>query len=308
MSEVIVHVPATTANLGPGFDTLALAIDLWNEVSFDVTGKGYRITIDGFGRETLPVNGSNLILQAFNRAFQLIGWELPKGLSIRCENQIPLGSGLGSSAAAVLSGIMGANELCGSPLSSQEILQIAMEMEGHPDNAAAAMHGGLVIIGNTGEKLITHPLGMIRVGGESLQTAVVLPDFQLSTQEARKVLPKKISITDAVYNIGMTSLVVQALLEGDLTILGEVMQDRLHQPYRLKLIPGAKAAIQAARKRGAAAAALSGAGPSVIAFGLEDMQGVADVMSEEFKKVGLSALSFCVPVTESGAWVERFED
>lgn len=308
MAEVIVNVPATTANLGPGFDCLALALDLWNEVSFELTGTGTRITINGFGRDTLPVDGSNLILQSLNRVFQLLDCEYPRGLSIRCENEIPLGSGLGSSAAAVLAGIMGANELCGSPLSINEILSLATEIEGHPDNAAAALHGGLVIIGNTGEKLITHPLGMIRVGGESLQTAVVLPDLQLSTQEARKVLPRQVGLNDAVFNIGMTTLVVQALLEGDLSLLGEVMQDRIHQPYRLKLIPGAEDAIKAARRRGAAAAALSGAGPSVIAFGLEDMQGVADVMIAEFQNAGLSATSFCVPVTEAGAWVERFQD
>ena len=141
-----------------------------------------------------------------------------------------------------------------------------------------------------------------------MQTAVVLPDFQLSTHDARAALPRQVSLPDAVFNMGMTALVIQALRDGDLELLGEVMQDRLHQPFRLKLIPGAEAAILAAKKRGASAAALSGAGPSVVAFGLEDMQAVADAMAAEFARVGLKSESFCLPVTETGAWVERVED
>ena len=308
MSEVIVHVPATTANLGPGFDCLAMALDLWNEVSFAVTDSGFKVQVEGYGEDTLPLDGSNLILQSAMRLFQAAGCEAPAGLSIYCVNQIPLGSGLGSSAAAVLAGLLGANELCGNPLTKDGILQLAVEIEGHPDNAAAAVYGGLVVIGNTGSRLITYPLGRINVGGETLQTAVVLPDFQLSTHDARAALPRQVSLPDAVFNMGMTALVIQALRDGDMALLGEVMQDRLHQPYRLKLIPGAEAAILAAKNRGAAAAALSGAGPSVIAFGLEDMQGVADAMAAEFAKVGLKSESFCLPMTEVGAWVERVED
>ena len=308
MSEIIVHVPATTANLGPGFDCLAMALDLWNEVSFSATGIGTSIVINGYGADTLPRDGSNLIVQSMQRLFQLTGCQLPAGLSIHCENQIPLGSGLGSSAAAVLAGVLGANEMCGEPLSMEQILQLAVEIEGHPDNAAAAVHGGLVIIGHTGSRLVTYPLGMVRVGGESLQTAVVLPDIQLSTHDARAALPVQVPLTDAVFNIGMNALVVQALRDGDLALLGEVMLDRLHQPYRLRLIPGAEQAITAARKRGAAAAALSGAGPAVIAFGLEDMQAVAEVMMAEFTRVGLQSQSFFAPVSETGAWVERVDN
>jgi homoserine kinase len=308
MSEVIVHVPATTANLGPGFDCLAMALDLWNEVSFSVSGTGIHVEIEGFGKETLPVDGSNLIVQSLQRTFQLLGCESPNGLSILCENQIPLGSGMGSSAAAVLAGVLGANELCGAPLSQVDVLNLAVEIEGHPDNAAAALFGGLVIVGNNGEKLVTRQLGLPRVGGEVLQTAVVFPDFKLSTHDARMALPTQVAFTDAVFNVGMNALVVQALIEGDLVLLGDVMQDRLHQPYRLKLIPGAEQAIKTARMNGAAAAALSGAGPSVIAIGLEDMQGVADAMIMAFRKAGLESQSFCLPVSEVGAWVERIEE
>jgi len=305
MSEVIVHVPATTANLGPGFDCLALALDLWNEVSFEVTGDGLVVDIEGYGADSLPKDESNLIVQSMQRVFQLTACHPPVGLSILCENQIPLGSGLGSSAAAVLSGLLGANALCGNPLSSEQILSLAVELEGHPDNAAAALHGGLVIVGNTGSRLITYPLGMVRVGGEPLQTAIVLPDFQLSTRQAREALPKQVILEDVVFNLGMSNLVVQALRDGDLTLLGEVMQDRIHQPYRVKLIPGAENAIRVARERGAAAAALSGAGPSVIAFGLEDMQEVADAMAAEFTRAGLCSQSFLTQVSETSAWVER---
>lgn len=307
MSEVIVHVPATTANLGPGFDCLAMALDIWNEVSIELVGTTTNINIEGFGKDTLPRDESNLIIQSMQRVFQLTGCQPPAGISILCVNQIPLGSGLGSSAAAVLSGLLGANECCGNPLSIDQILQLAVEMEGHPDNAAAALYGGLVVVGKTGNRLITYPLGMVQVGGEPLQTAVVLPEFYLSTHQAREVLPEQIPLTDAVFNIGMSNLVVQALRDGDMALLGEVMQDRIHQSYRLKLIPGAEAAIQSAKNRGAAAAALSGAGPSVIAFGLEDMQAVADVMTDEFTRTGLRSQSFLAPVSETGAWVERVD-
>ncbi len=305
MSDVIVHVPATTANLGPGFDCLALGLDLWNTTSFSLLDAGIEIDIQGFGSEILPRDGSNLIYQSMQRVFQFIGCEAPSGISIQCDNQIPLGSGMGSSAAAVLTGILGANELCGGQLSKSDVIHLANELEGHPDNAAAAVYGGLVIVGNNGQKMIAHPMGMIRVGGEILQTAVVVPDFQLSTHEARQVLPKQVQFQDAVFNVGMTALVVQALVEGDLALLSDVMQDRLHQSNRMKLIPGAEAAIMAAKKKGAAAAALSGAGPSTIAFGLEDMQAVAEVMAGAFREAGLSTQSFCLPVTELGAWVER---
>jgi len=308
MSEVLVHVPATTANIGPGFDCLAMALDLWNDLSIDLAGEGLTIRIHGEGQDCLPRNESNLVWQAMQRVFTLTGCQTPENISLLCNNQIPLSSGLGSSAAAVLVGLLGANELCGSPLSRQQLLALAVEMEGHPDNAAAAMAGGLVLVGNTGMRLITYPLGMLRVGGEPLQTAVVLPDFQLSTHAARAALPTAVPLADAVYNNAMTALVIQALLEGDMELLGEVMQDRLHQPYRLKLIPGSEAAIRAARESGAAAAVLSGAGPAVIAFGLEDMRSAAEAMVSAFDQAGLSTRTFNLQVSEIGASVERVQE
>ncbi len=307
MSEVLVHVPATTANLGPGFDCLAMALDLWNDLSIELAGEGLAIRIHGEGEDSLPRDGSNLVWQAMQRVFALTGCQAPEGISLLCNNQIPLGSGLGSSAAAVLAGLLGANELCGNLLSREQLLALAVEMEGHPDNAAAAEAGGLVLVGNTGTRLITYPLGMVRVGGEPLQAAVVLPDFQLTTHAARAALPAAVPMADAVFNNAMTALVVQALLDGDMELLGEVMQDRLHQPYRLNLIPGAEAAIRAARESGAAAAVLSGAGPSVIAFGLVDMQSAAEAMASAFRQAGLSARTFTLQVSEVGASVERVE-
>lgn len=308
MSEVLVRVPATTANLGPGFDCLALALDLWNELSIELTGRGLTIRVHGEGDNSLPHDESNLIWQAMRRVFTLTGCQAPEGVSLLCHNEIPLGSGLGSSAAAVLTGLLGANELCGSPLTREQVLALAVELEGHPDNAAAALYGGLVLVGHTGQRLITRPLGMPRVGGEPLRAAVVLPDVALPTHAARAALPASVPLPDAVFNNAMTSLVVQALLEGDLELLGEVMQDRLHQPYRLKLIPGAAAAIEAAIQSGAAAAALSGAGPSVIAFGLEDLQPAANAMAAAFKQAGVSARTFDLQVSEAGAIVERVEE
>jgi homoserine kinase len=229
------------------------------------------------------------------RLFEIAGQAPPAGLFIRCENRIPPGSGLGSSAAAALCGLVGANALLDRPLSNEILLELAVECEGHPDNAAAALFGGLVISAS-----LDPGIALSRVEPPPLQIALAVPHFELPTRVARQALPGQVGLHDAVFNIGRTALVVEALRAGDLELLGKVMHDRLHQPFRLHLIPGAESAIQAARQAGAAAVALSGAGPSLVAFARQDHDRIAQAMCSAFRTAGLDTQAMVIGLSPRG--------
>jgi homoserine kinase len=289
--EITVRVPATTANLGPGFDCLGLALDLWNSAIFRVTAGESRVDAQGEGADQLPRGHSNLILQAASLLFEHCGKATP-GLHLRCINQIPLGSGLGSSAAAVLLGLMGANDL----------LDLAVRLEGHPDNAAAALYGGVVtVIRSPADRWLVRRFDL-----PDWQAAYVLPEIDFPTHLARAALPGQVMLADAVFNIGRAALVLEALRTSDPVLLGAVMEDRLHQPYRLPLIPGAAAALAAACRSGGAAA-LSGAGPSVIAFLMTDPGEACRAMTAAFAQAGITARALALQTTNRGAEVSFSE-
>jgi len=298
MSLVRVCVPATSANLGPGFDCLGLALDWWNEADFVLEGEGVQVEVRGEGAESLALGRDNLIAAAALRLFQHTGAAAPHGLRINCHNTIPLGSGLGSSAAAVLLGLLGANRLLGDPLSMDQILALAAELEGHPDNAAPALFGGLTAAVMTSNGVIYR-----RLAAPDLALAVVVPQFSLPTRAARAALPAQFALEDAVFNLSRCTLVVEALRSADLDLLGQVMDDRLHQPYRLPLIPGAQAARQAALDAGAVACVLSGAGPSLLAVARSDPRPLAAAMLAAFQAAGLPARAFTPVVSPIGAQV-----
>jgi len=298
MSLVRVRVPATSANLGPGFDCLGLALDWWNEADFVLDGEGVQVEVHGEGAESLPLGRDNLIAAAALRLYQHTGSAAPHGLRIICNNTIPLGSGLGSSAAAVLQGLLGANRLLGDPLSMDQILVLAAELEGHPDNGAPALFGGLTAAVMTSNGVIYRRLAV-----PALALAVVVPQFSLPTRAARAALPAQVALEDAVFNLSRSTLVVEALRSPDLDLLGQVMDDRLHQPYRLPLIPGAQAAHQAALDAGAVACVLSGAGPSLLAVARSDPRPLAAAMLAAFQAAGLSARAFTPVVSPIGAQV-----
>lgn len=301
MNSVTVHVPATTANLGPGFDTLGLALDLWNEAEFLQTGEGgFSMTVSGEGENSLPTDETNAIASSALQIYRLVGKD-PAGLTIRCTNRIPLISGLGSSSAALLTGMLGANALLGEPLSHDDILSMATENEGHPDNVVPAMLGGLVATVLKGDQVVSRKLLV-----SPMTITVVLPDFYFPTKTAREILPEYVLRQDAIFNISRAVLVIKSLETGDLELLGEVMEDSLHQPYRLPLIPGALAAMQAARQAGASAVALSGAGPSLIAFSRQPANpGIGLAMQQAFEQAGLSARIFPLNISQSGAGVSE---
>jgi homoserine kinase len=211
-----------------------------------------------------------------------------------------LSSGLGSSAAAILTGLLAGNALLENPWSEEEILNLASVMEGHADNVAAGLMGGLVVSTLEKGKAVAHqiPIGM------DVHITIALPDFRLPTKEARAALPRKVSMKDATYNISRTVLVTEAFRMGDLSLLGKAMTDKLHQPYRLKLIPGALSAMGAAREAGAAAVALSGAGPSLIAFSSKAEAGVGEAMKRAFGEAGIEARIFQLGASGRGAGIQ----
>lgn len=311
MTAVSVRVPATSANLGPGFDCLGLALGLWNEATFREAGQGIHLQIQGEGASHLPHDGRNLIARAALRVYAAAGKPAPVGLEITCQNRIPLSSGLGSSAAASLTGLLGANALLGRPFSDLQILELALAFEGHPDNVAPALYGSLLVAAckdscaeieqqqgfPTGKNLLVRVIPV-----PVLEVVVIVPAFRLSTQAARAALPRRVRLNEAVFNMGRTALVVEALRTGDLNLLGQAMEDRLHQPHRLKLIPGAQPALNEARRAGAAAAALSGAGPGVIAFPHSGKAApVAKAMQNAFRQAGLDSRSFLLTTSAQGA-------
>lgn len=300
--KVLVKVPATTANLGPGFDALGLALNLWNETEFTLRDDGnIFLSIRGEGKGILPTNTENAVAEAALQLYDQVGSACP-GLQIDCLNRVPLGSGMGSSSAAMLTGMLGANALLGNPMTNEEILRLAIETEGHPDNVAPAMLGGLVASIVHQDRVISMRLPA-KANHGSIRATVVLPDFEFPTQHARAILPKQIDRQDAIYNISRAVLVTEALRTGDLSLLGIAMKDSLHQPYRLPLIPGAIQALEAAKQAGAAAVALSGAGPGLIAFSSQFAPAIGGGMKQAFEAAGLSARIFELETSYEGAEV-----
>jgi homoserine kinase len=297
------HIPATSANLGPGFDCLGLALDLWNilRVEYDPAGApGWRYWAEGEGADLLNQSPENLLTGSFQRLVDVCGRGLPGAVSLRASNGIPLGSGMGSSAAAIVGGLVAANRLLGQPLSEMDLLELATEIEGHPDNVAPALLGGLVasVSGQAGVLARRFDLPL-------LSLVIVKPEVELPTRVARAVLPETVSRGDAVFNIGRAVLVTEALRAGDLPLLAQVMEDKIHQPYRLKHIRGAESAYQVAKTCGAAA--LSGAGPSLIAFvepGCEEQ--ARGLMMAAFGEAGVGCRAWVTRPSLRGAHVPPF--
>ena len=295
----MVHIPATTANLGPGFDCLGLALDLWNTVTFSLIDAPSIIAIEGEGKGILPEDETNLIFQSANQLANAHGKLLPEKLHISCQNNIPVASGLGSSAGAVISGLVGAKRILNIDISDHELLQTAARIEGHADNAAACFFGGLILVRTENDTLHTTHLEI-----QPITAVVSIPEYSVSTKAARKVLPEKVHLDDAVFNISRTVELVQVFQEGNYESLKETMSDKLHQVYRLPLLPGAKQAMQAALNIGAYGTSLSGAGPSVIAFTTQKMaQAVGDAMRSAYRQNSISARVFILGCPTKGYFI-----
>ena len=275
-----VTVPASSANLGAGFDALGLALTLYNRVWMEEADGCFIRSVDGV---TVPADESNMIYDTARRLFARCGRPF-KGLRIRQENNIPMTRGLGSSSACLVAGLLGANTLMGCPLSPEDLCDLAAELEGHPDNIAPALLGGLVTSVMDGGRVHTVSVPV----SEKIRFALFIPDFELKTEVARAALPATISREDAVYNLSRAALMTASLCSGDLSNLRVAVQDRLHQPYRFPLIPGAEQVFYIAYGLGAYAAAISGAGPSILAIVDRDNEGFAARAGEELRRAGLT--------------------
>jgi len=302
LARVTVSAPASTSNLGPGFDCLGLALDLRNELTLElVEGRAPAIVdIEGEGARTLPRGESNLLVRAARR---ILPKDLTGRLVFKAVNRIPLARGLGSSSAAAVAGLWAGAHLFGTLRRSEDELEsMAVEFEGHPDNVAPCVHGGLtaslVVDGRAStRRLNLHP---------SFSAVVGVPEFELATEKARAVLPKKVPLADVVFNTSRALLLVRALETGRTRGLHALMDDRLHQPYRARLVPGLADALAAAVKAGAAGAALSGSGPSVFAF-VEGGGGrrVGEAIRRAFAAKRVKARALELNVDLQGVRVER---
>jgi homoserine kinase len=265
--RVTVEVPATSANLGAGYDCLGVALGLFNRVEVEVRGwsRGeIELAVEGEGVGELAADRSNRCVLGIEAALREVRGEIPEGVGWRVEmrNEIPLARGLGSSAAATVAGLVAGNSLLGEPLTSADILRLATAIEGHPDNAAAAVHGGFTVCAVTEDGIESLRFDAPR----DLRAVLFIPDLRLATDDMRAALPAKVPLADAVANLGRVAIGVAGMAMGRFDLLRVMTVDRLHEQYRAKAYPQLPQFVDAARQAGAIGACLSGAGSTILAF------------------------------------------
>jgi len=270
---ITIKVPATSANMGPGFDNLGIALTLYN--TFEVEEIESGLIIEG-GPEEFQ-NSNNLVYVSMLQCFEKIGYT-PTGIHLKITTDIPVCSGLGSSSSCVIGGIMAANELAGRPLRKQALVDLATQIEGHPDNVAPALLGNMVIAVQEDEKVYFNRLQV----ATGLRFIALTPDFGLPTEKARAVLPDTVPYQDAIFNIGRTGLLISSLVSGSFHNLKPACHDRMHQPYRKHLVEEWDEVFAIANSISASAAFLSGAGPTIMLI-LEDSD--CDVVPELEQKI-----------------------
>ncbi len=291
-----VSVPATTANIGAGFDCLGAALSLYNHFEFSLADR-LTITASGEGADKVERDETNLVYKAIAKFYQHIDRPIPP-IAFHTDTMIPLSRGLGSSATAIVGGIVGANLLAGSPLDRMELLDLAIAMEGHPDNVAPAMLGGCQLMASN------------QAGGwefcdlrwhEEIAIAVAIPDFELSTAKARQVLPKQVSMADAIFNASHLALLSHGIQSGNASWLKAGLQDRLHQPYREGLITGMQDVQTAAIAAGAYGLVISGAGPTLLSLApVGTIETVAQAMQKAWQAIGVIAVTKCLAIAKDG--------
>jgi len=295
---VHVRVPATSANLGPGFDALGVALALYNEVEAS-EADAVTVAVAGEGAGQLPAGADNVVARGVRLAFDAAGRPF-KGATIRCTNAIPPARGLGSSAAAWVGGLVAGNALAGGSLTTDALLTLATRAEGHPDNVAAALLGGLTVSCPGADSSVT---AISLPVPEDLAWVVLVPAITSSTAEARAVLPASVPRADAVFNVQRVALLLAALQTRRGEALVAALDDRLHQPYRRALFPWMPGVVEAARRAGALGCVLSGAGPSLLALVAGDGAGVARAMEEALRAAGVAGRARAYAIDTAGATV-----
>ena len=306
--KVVVDVPATTANLGPGFDCLGAALDLNNRFAMrriEGGGERFELIIEGTEGSHLRGGPENLVYRAAQRVWKAAGLE-PVALEARVRLAVPPARGLGSSATAIVAGLMGANALVGEPLSKEKLLELAIDIEGHPDNVVPSLLGGLCMTA----KAASQRWRVVRCEWTpSVKAVVAIPSIRLSTSEARRAMPKAIPVGDAVVNLGALTLLLQGLRPGHGDLISDGMHDRLHEPYRWRLIKGGDQVKQAAMDAGAWGCAISGAGPSVLALCEEDKgPAVSRAMVKAWEAAGVASRAPVLNLQTSGSHWQPADD
>jgi homoserine kinase len=293
---MIVKIPATSANLGSGFDCLGLALQLYNSIKVEVN-KSFQISLTGSYTEGISADESNLVWRTMCYLWSTINYPIP-AVSLTLENQIPPARGLGSSSAAIVGGLVAANGIAGSPLSKLELLQMANTLEGHPDNVTPALYGGVTLSIPTETGILPRVLGQ----APNLKAVVLIPDLRLKTEKARGILPSQVSRQEAVFNISHAGLLIDAFIRQEYSLLKEGMRDMLHQNQRAVLIPGMLETLNTALQTGAYGAALSGSGPTLIALIPETLQNeVSHGMLTSMKNFGVKAQTLVLNIDGQGA-------
>jgi homoserine kinase len=297
LSLVRVQVPASTTNLGPGFDALGVALNLYNRVELDELPWGLSIHVEGEGQNEIPLDESNICVEAVKRVYHKVGRTLP-GLWMKQRNHIPLARGLGSSSAALVGGLVGANLLLGNPLSVDDLVQIGVDLEGHPDNVVPALAGGFCIsaINSVGRTVFTHAPVV-----DHYRWVIIVPAFEVSTREARLLLPKEIPLSDGTFNVQRVGMLLAAFAHGRDELFREAMQDKLHQPYRKKLMGPLDEVFAAGYEAGALGVCISGAGPCVLAVCHRNAGKAGIAMREVYQAHGISARMHILRISAKGA-------
>ncbi len=292
-----ITVPASTSNLGCGFDTFGLALKLYNEFTIEPSNT-YHLQIEGEGKD-LPKDENNLFVRVYRECFRVFGGK-EVALKVLQKNSIPTSRGLGSSSTAIVGGVLAYQAISGKNLEIEEVFHLTYKFEPHFDNILPAMLGGFVVCANNGSHVdfvkLPFPADLLLV--------FVVPEFELSTEEARKVIKREVSLEDAVNNIQRASLFLASLFTGMYPTLKEGVKDKLHQPYRANLIPAYHQVVQSGYEAGALAVFLSGAGPTIGSICLENPNKVANAMVEAFKEAGIQAKALILQHDEQGSKCE----
>lgn len=306
--KVSVKVPATTANLGPGFDCLGLALPIYNTITVEETimpGTGVEINIIDETNEqdiiSIPTDENNIVYKAIELLYNSIG-QTPDELKITINTHIPIARGLGSSAAVAVGGLLAANKLLGSPADEAALLSIASEIEGHPDNVTPAIVGGFVLAsleedGSVVYRKLPWP--------KDWKITVCIPDYELATDIARSVIPEEIPLKDAIFNLKRSAMLVEAVNSADKDLMKIALSDRLHQPYREKLVPGMKEIKEVLKHEdNVMGCVLSGAGPAllVVSYG-NNLNKIKEIISKTWLDMGVKSQVYTLDIEENGAVV-----
>lgn len=309
--KISVKVPATTANLGPGFDCLGMALPIYNTITIEETvlpGTGIEINViadtqeaDELSLEHIPLDENSIVYKAVELLYNSIG-QTPSELKITIHSQIPITRGLGSSASVIVGGLLAANELLGHPADEAALLSIATEVEGHPDNVTPAIIGGLVLASQEDDgSVLYRKLDW----PDEWQITVCIPDYELATDIARSVLPKEVPMQDAIFNAQRLAMFVQAVNTKDADLMKAALHDKLHQPYRMKLVPGLEKIMENLKhEENVLGCVLSGAGPSILIISHKNgVDKIHSIVKETWADLNVKAEVKTLPIEKNGAQI-----